>query len=110
MGEWLFELLQPVGIPAQVIAYLGDFFGLYVGAYAFEESLGLSSPTGEDLPPEQILAMLTDYLLSLPPERFPHTIAATHLLLGGARDDRFEFGLDVIIRGLSTYVTDPGRW
>ena len=36
--EWLFTLLKPVGIPDKVIAYLGDLFGLYVGAFAFEES------------------------------------------------------------------------
>src|SRR6266851_4269817 len=64
-AEWLFELLTPVGIPDRVIAYLGDMVGLYVGAYAFEESLGVASPTGEDLPPEQIVAMFVDYLLSL---------------------------------------------
>jgi AcrR family transcriptional regulator len=44
-SEWLFALLQPVGVPDQVIAYLGDLMGLYIGAFAFEESLGVASPT-----------------------------------------------------------------
>ncbi|HEV2370309.1 MAG TPA: TetR/AcrR family transcriptional regulator C-terminal domain-containing protein, partial [Acidimicrobiales bacterium] len=80
---------------------------LYVGAYAFEESLGLASPTGEDLPPEQIVAMIREYLLSLPPDRFPHTLAAVDLLLGSATPDaRFEFGLDVLMRGLASYARD----
>src|SRR6476620_11788074 len=43
-SEWLFELMQPVGIPDQVIAYLGDLMGLYIGAVAFEESLGSPPP------------------------------------------------------------------
>lgn len=102
--EWLFDLLRPVGIPDRVIAYLGDLAGLYVGAYAFEESLGLSSPTGEDLPPEKIIAMLREYVLSLPPERFPHTLSAVDALFTGSPDERFEFGLDIIIRGLETYA------
>ena len=70
-SEWLFELLQPVGIPDQVIAYLGDLMGLYIGAFAFEESLGIASPTGEDLPPDQIVQMFRDYVASLPDDRFP---------------------------------------
>lgn len=103
--EWLFTLLKPIGIPDQVIGYLGDFFGLYVGAYAFEESLGISSPTGEDLPPEQILEMLRGYILSLPEDRFPHTRAAADLLFVGGPDERYEFGIDLMLRGLETYAS-----
>jgi AcrR family transcriptional regulator len=106
LAEWQFELLQPVGMPDQVIAYVGDLLGLYVGAYAFEETLGLASPTGEDLPPEQIVAMIRDYLLSLPIDRFPHTVAAVDMLMGGPPEARFEFGLDVIVRGLATFTED----
>ena len=103
-SEWLFELLQPVGIPDQVIAYLGDLMGLYIGAFAFEESLGIASPTGEDLPPDQIVQMFRDYVASLPDDRFPRTKGAVDLLFGGGNDERFEFGLDVVIRGLETYA------
>ncbi|HYW23548.1 MAG TPA: TetR/AcrR family transcriptional regulator C-terminal domain-containing protein [Terriglobales bacterium] len=106
--EWLFELLTPAGIPDRVIAYLGDLAGLYVGAFAFEESLGLASPTGEDLPPEQIVAMFSDYLLSLPADRFPHIHRAIGDIFGGDADERFEFGLDVILRGIATYAR-PGE-
>jgi AcrR family transcriptional regulator len=106
-NEWLFELLRPAGIPDKVIAYLGDLFGLYVGAFTFEESLGLASPTGEDLPPEQILQMFRAYVESLPADRFPHTRGAVDLLFGGDQDERFEFGLDLIVRGLETYAR-PG--
>ena len=107
--EWLFELLRPVGIPDRVIAYLGDLAGLYVGAFAFEESLGIASPTGEDLPPEQIVEMFKGYVQSLPADRFPHTVSAVDLLFGGDQDERFEFGLDLMIRGLETYVRPGNR-
>jgi len=106
--EWLFSLLRPVGIPDRVIAYLADFAGLYIGAYAFEESLGLFSPTGEDLPPEQIVAMLRDYTMSLPADRFPNTLSAVDQLFGGTPEDRFEFGLDLIVRALESYATAGG--
>ena len=106
-NEWLFTLLKPAGIPDQVIAYIGDFFGLYVGAYAFEESLGTEAFTGGDMSPEQFFGMLSDYLLSLPADRFPHTRSAVGLLFGGGPDERYAFGIELILRGLSTYATKP---
>lgn len=104
LTEWLFELLQPVGIPDLVIAYLGDLMGLYVGAYAFEESLGVITPTGEDLSPEEFVAMLREYVASLPRERFPRTVDAVDELFAGGPDERFEFGLELIVRGVETYA------
>jgi AcrR family transcriptional regulator len=106
-SEWSFALLRPAGIPDQVIAYAADLLGLYVGAYAFEESLGIASPTGEDLPPEQIVQMLRDFVRSLPPDQFPHTTSAADVLFGGGPEARFEFGIDVIIRGIASYAADP---
>jgi AcrR family transcriptional regulator len=103
-NEWLFELLKPVGIPDGVIAYLGDLFGLYVGAHAFEESLGFASPTGEDMSPEEITAMFREYALSLPEDRFPHTRAAVDLIFTGGPDERWEFGIDLLLRGLESYA------
>jgi AcrR family transcriptional regulator len=104
LTEWLFELLRPVGVPDQVIAYFGDLAGLYVGAYAFEESLGLASPTGEELPPEEIVGMLRDYITSLPEDRFPATRGSVDLLFGGDVEERFRFGIELMIRGLETYA------
>jgi AcrR family transcriptional regulator len=107
LSEWLFALLGPVGIPDQVIAYLGDMFGLYVGAYAFEESLGTSSFTGPDRSPEQFFGMLKDYLLSLPEERFPNVRRAVDTLFSGGPDERFAFGVDLMLRGLESYASRP---
>jgi AcrR family transcriptional regulator len=100
--EWVHGLLRGAGLPDRTVALVGDLCGLYIGAYAWEESLGLASPTGEDLPPEQVLAMLRDYWASLPPELFPHTLALLDVLFEGGSDERFEFGLDVIVRGLES--------
>lgn len=102
--EWLFALMAPIGVPDRVITYAGDMASLYVGAYAFEESLGLASPTGEDLPPEQIVAMLRDYIRSLPADRFPYIQRALPHLFAGDADERFEFGLDLLIRGIQSYA------
>jgi TetR/AcrR family tetracycline transcriptional repressor len=100
--EWVHALLREAGLPDHIVALVGDLAGLYVGAFAYEESLGLASPTGEDLPPEQVIGMLSEYWASLPPEQFPHTIALLDFLFEGGPDERFEFGLDVIVRGLAS--------
>src|SRR5947208_1943550 len=63
--------------------------------------------TRSALPPEQIVAMLSDYLLSLPADRFPHVHRAIGDLFGGDPDERFEFGLDILVRGIGTYAR-PG--
>ena len=103
-AEWLFALLVPVGVPDQVIAYCGDLISLYVDAYAFEESLGPPSPTGEPLPAEQIAEMFRAYLQSLPATQFPHVHRAAGLLFGGDANARFEFGMDVLVRGIESYI------
>jgi AcrR family transcriptional regulator len=104
LTEWLFTLLQPVGIPDRAIAYIGDVAGLYVGAFCFEESLGISSPTGEDMPPEQIVEMFRGYMQSLPAERFPRTLASLDLIFDFNPQERFEFALDLMISGMEKYA------
>lgn len=103
--EWMHALLRGAGLPDRTVALVGDLFALYVGAHAFEHGLGLASPTGEELPPEQIIAMLRDYWSSLPPALFPHTLALMDELFAGSPEERFEFGLDVLIRGLAAELS-----
>ena len=109
LTEWLFTLLTPVGIPDKVIAYLGDLFGLYVGAFTFEETLVPGPVTGPGMSGEEFVAMLKDYVMTLPPDRFPHTLRAVDLIFGGDRDDRYAFGIDMMLRGLESYATSGPR-
>ncbi len=102
--EWLLALLRGAGIPDRIAAYAGDLGGLYLGASAYEEGMPLPSPTGEDLPPEKILAMFRGYYESLPADQFPNVHAALDELFSGGPEERFELGLDVIIRGLASYI------
>ncbi len=99
--EWLLGLLRAAGLPDRTAAFAGDLLALYVDAHGFKESIGLHSPTGEDIPPEQMLAMMRDYMTSLPPARFPNIVALAGELMAGDADERFEFGLDLLIRGLA---------
>lgn len=104
LNEWQLGLLRAAGIPDRAAAFAGDLFGLYLGAHALEETLGLASPSGEPLPPEQVIGMIRDYLTSLPPSRFPNIVELVDDLMAGGPDERFEFGLDVVIKGLAAQV------
>jgi hypothetical protein len=59
---------------------------------------------GEDLPPEQIAAMYRNYFASLPAARFPRVREAAGQIFGGDPNERFEFGVELMIRGLETYT------
>jgi len=103
--EWTLTLLRGAGIPDQVAAYAGDLVGLYLGAISYEETLPpMRSPTGEPLSAEESVAMIRDYYASLPADRFPNVHATMDELFSGGVEERFELGLDVILRGLASYA------
>ena len=104
--EWQFALLREAGLPDPVVAHAGDILALYLGAYAFEESLGLTPPGGAEMPPEQAVEMIGGYFASLPPDRFPNVVAlaGNGALMSGGPDERFEFGLDLLVRGLAAHA------
>jgi AcrR family transcriptional regulator len=49
------------------------------------------------------------YFQSLPRDRFPNVLALAATMMGGDDDERFEFGLDLLVRGLETYVSDGAK-
>ena len=88
--ERTLAVLAASAVPPRVIAYAADLFALYVGAFAYEESIAREGDP----------AQFEEYLRSLPPEDFPViTGLAGDLTMGGA-DERFEFGVELLIAGL----------
>lgn len=99
-SEWMIAVMRAGGLPDQVIGFACDLLPLYVTAVCYEESLYGSETTAEDV--EEYVTGMRRYFASLPPERFPNIVAmAGPLTAGGGDDTRFEFGLDVIVRGLA---------
>jgi AcrR family transcriptional regulator len=104
-AEWTLALMRGAGIPDRIAAFAGDLLGLYLGATGYEAALPpMTSPTGEPLSPEETAAMVRDYFASLPADQFPNVLATLDELFGGGPDERFELGLDVILRGLASYA------
>ena len=103
-AEWTLVLLRGAGIPDRVATYAGDLLGLYLGATGYEAALpALSSANGEPLSPQESVAMVRGYFASLPADQFPNVVATVDQLFSGGPDERFELGLDVILRGLASY-------
>lgn len=89
------------GLPDRVIAYACDLLPLYVMAVCYEESL-----YGSETSPEEIAKFfdgMRNYFASLPPDRFPNVVSLAGPLTAGdlEGDERFEFGLDVLVGGLA---------
>ena len=95
-------LLRAAGLPPRVIALAADMFALYVGGFAFEESMR-TSPLGEE---GASIEQLADYFRSLPPDEFPSFVALADELTAGDADERFEFALELLIRGLEAMARD----
>lgn len=104
-AEWTLALLRGAGIPDRVAAFAGDLLGLYLGATGYEAALPpMTSATGEPLSPEESVAAVRDYFASLPADQFPNVLATLDELFSGGPEERFELGLDVILRGLASYA------
>jgi AcrR family transcriptional regulator len=100
-SEWMIATLRRGQLPTDVIAFACDLLPLYVTAIAYEDSVY----AGEQISPEQLaeyVAEMRSYFESLPASRFPNVVAFAAALTAGAQgDERFEFGLEVLIGGLA---------
>jgi AcrR family transcriptional regulator len=101
-SEWMIATLRRGELPTDVIAYACDLLPLYVTAIAYEESIY----AGERVSADQLADYVTEmrsYFESLPTSRFPNVVAFAAALTAGAQgDERFEFGLEVLIAGLAS--------
>lgn len=100
-SEWMIAVMRAGGLPNRVIAYACDLLPLYVMAVCYEESLyGSESISTEEI--AKFASDMRDYFASLPPERFPNLVSlAGPLTAGAGGDERFEFGLEALVRGFA---------
>jgi AcrR family transcriptional regulator len=98
--EWHLSLLRVGGLSERVTALAGDLVFLYIAAFAYEEYLRSSAPADEEAPTHDFVEQLRAYFASLPADRFPNVVSLAVPLTTGGPDERFEFGIDVLIDGL----------
>jgi TetR/AcrR family tetracycline transcriptional repressor len=93
-------ILRAGQLPDEIAAFAGDLIGLYVAAWCIEEA---GIPEGGAHEIENFQRMLAGYFSSLPADDFPNITALAPALAGGDHAERFELGLEVIVRGLASY-------
>jgi AcrR family transcriptional regulator len=99
--DGLLGILRAAGLPPRVIAFAADLLPQFLTVDAYEGSLFAQRMERE---PEYFAALRT-YFESLPADRYPNVAALVdELMAEGDGDARFEFGLDVIVRGLATFA------
>ena len=99
--ERVLAVLAASGLPNRVVAHGSDLFALYVGGFAFEESLRVP-PLGDE---SASTAQLADYFRTLPPDEFPTLVGLADDLTAGDADERFEFAIELLVRGLEAMAT-----
>jgi TetR/AcrR family tetracycline transcriptional repressor len=109
-------LLRAHGMPDYVAAYAGDLIGQYMVGTAIEDYMWRQRYP--DATPEQVreaMSQVGDYLEALPKEEFPNLTSLARVMVGETGDpetplfDRFELGLDILVRGLSTFLPPSGH-
>jgi AcrR family transcriptional regulator len=99
--EWMLALMRGADIPDQPAAYFGNTLGRFLDASVLEATTATRAGNGESDPdgPD----MMREYWASLPPDQFPNLTALAETTFAADTDDLFEFGLDLLIRGLAAY-------
>jgi AcrR family transcriptional regulator len=97
--EWNLEVLRGAGVPDRAAAYFGDIFGRYLDASVLEI-------TARGGPP---IEQVSSYFAGLPVDQFPNIAALTQTMFAADDDERFQFGLDLLIRGLEAQIVPEGR-
>jgi AcrR family transcriptional regulator len=103
IAERTLALLRLGGVPDGVAALFVDRLALYVDGDAFEGSVFLAR-IKEGFDPETYFAQIRDYFAGLPAGRFPNIVSMVDSLTDPGDDERFEFGLDLLLRGLASYA------
>lgn len=97
--EGMLAILRAGGLPDRVTAFAGDLIATYVSAFALEAGTWAGAAADPAAAAERA-HQIRDYFASLPPDRFSHLVALAGPLTEGSVEERFEFGLEVLVVGL----------
>ena len=100
INEGLLAILSAGGVAVQPAAWAVDAAILYVGAYSLERSLRQGLKLDADGRPFDRYE-IAERLRMLRVSQFPNTVAHVQEIVSGDGHDRFEFTLDVLLRGLA---------
>ena len=111
VSERLLALLKSGDVPDQHAAWFLDVASLYVASVAVEEDIWRERHRGQDpdeaaatehLEQEVVAAEVRKVLESLPAEHFPFLTSLAATLASGSGDERFAFGVGLLVCGLKS--------
>jgi AcrR family transcriptional regulator len=91
----LLGILRAGGVDDQAAAWFVDVVFLYVNAASFETSIYVEEGTAEE-----VQEAVSEAFTSLDPDEYPNIAAVMPKLVSGDGDERFKFGLRLMINGL----------
>lgn len=100
LAEGLLAILRAGGLSERQAAFGFDALGLYVKAYALEVSRWQAG----EFDPDELAErgrQVEEYISSLPPNSFPNLLAIGPLFGEETAVERFDFALEVFLRGLA---------
>jgi AcrR family transcriptional regulator len=98
-AEALVAVLRAGGLTDRVIALGFDQLTLYTTACAFEASLQ-ARDRADPVEFQRYFNEAHAYYAALPPDRFPVLAAIAPSMFGHDADERFDFGIDLLISGM----------
>ncbi|MEU8695251.1 TetR/AcrR family transcriptional regulator [Streptomyces sp. NPDC048665] len=113
--EALLAIFRTAGLPDRIAAEAGDLISTYIDGFVLEEGMwrdraarhgGGASPARPDW--QEMADEMLHYFASLPARDFPHLRALSGLMVTDSSDERFDIGLEIILRGLASYLPAPG--
>jgi AcrR family transcriptional regulator len=110
VAEAELALMRSGGVPKGIAGIAVDTLGMFLDAGAIEDTIHLTkAPPGED-PWEHFevyFEKIREYFTALPPQRYPVLTGMVDELMAMDGDGRFEFGLDLLVRGIASFVEEP---
>jgi AcrR family transcriptional regulator len=108
IAELTMSLLRAGGVPDQAVAWAVDVVGMFVSAEAVEDAVSADlAREGRD--PQEYYDRVHQYFAGLPADRFPVIAALVPQLMTGTGDERFRFGLDLLVGGLAALASAAPR-
>jgi AcrR family transcriptional regulator len=105
VAELTMSLLRAGGVPDQAVAWAVDVVGMYVTANAVEDAVS-ADLVREGRDPQEHYDQVHRYFAGLPADRFPVTAALVPQLMTGTGEERFRFGLELLVGGLAALARE----
>jgi AcrR family transcriptional regulator len=104
-SERLLSILRAGGLSKQVCSFALDLLSMYTVTSGLEIGGGAATHGANDEERGAYYGRVGAYFASLPVERFPTMLSMGDALTTGDGDERFAFGIEVLLLGITAYAS-----